>query len=338
MKRFVTATLAAVALAACFDDPTSSLRNGATSMRLSRNALFIAPGDSVNVTGHLYDEQGNQIPGTLQFASDDAAVAMAGADPSLTQPLDSRSGGYVKGVAAGQTLVRVSGGGVNDSIRVTVVPPVFTGAIAPATTTVGTVVTATMPAALTLDTANALVTVDGVEVEITAKSSTSVSFRPQAASGGVVAISGLVLLNSLNLPPLEASTTLDVTETGEPANDNPGGTANLTMPANVGDTLLVYGSADGTDIDDFYNITPASGDSVTIEVEWLNSGIDIDLLVTNAGVTACLFGCSAATGANPEREEARLVAGTTYRLWVNMYDTHGEPVPVVYVLRIIRRA
>ncbi len=343
MKRSVATILAVAGFAACFDDPTSALRGGASRVRLSLARVFVAPQESVTVSGTLLDDQGNPVPGTLSCASADANVATAGDLPGDTVPGLLESSGYVVGQLAGATYVRVTSSGVSDSIYVVVVPVAFTGTVAPAAANVGDTITLTAPASITFDTANASVTVNGADAIITAASTTQVRFVSPAATGGTVTVGGLVLLGSIDVPPLDATTTVNVTDAGEPANDAFGTAPAMALPTAVGSFTEVYGSVtDGSDVDDILAITTTTADSLEFVLDWPNGSIDIDMYVLDAAGTLAVcgddfIGCSAATGSDPESGSARLAASTTYKIYVNLFDAGGEPTPAVYRLRIYKR-
>lgn len=336
MKRLATTILAVVGLAGCFEDPTSSLRNGPSRLRLSVTELFVAPAESVVVDGFILDDQGNSTPGQLSFSSANPAVALAGDLPNDTLPGRIQSSGYVVGVAGGETYVRVTALGVTDSIRVVTVPVAFTGTVSPATPTVGTAIVLTAPALMSF-TATSGVQVGGVDAFITGQTATTLTFMSPVAAAGTVFVTGAVYLGSINLPDLGVP--IAVTDPGEPANDAPAGGPVIALPAAVGGVVEAFGSIDGNDVDDFFTITTVTGDSLQVEVEWLNSSIDIDAAVFNATATAFApGGNTGGTASDPEIMRVRLVAATTYRIYVNLYDDHGETTPVPYRIRITKRA
>ena len=537
--RLITAALATAVAAACFSDPTSSLRNGPASVVLSRSAAIVPIGDSTLVEARVVDQQGNVLPATgAAWTTDNAAVAEVAVAASQV-PADGGSRAYIKGIATlgGITDVRVTVRGLTASVRVTALPtryfgtgtfavtgtatadttplgaaftagdtititapagmtfdaaasvitlggtgtytlsrsatavkalvikgysgqatvtnvtwlgnattgdysieslnttdevtvargrfrggaavstgalgtntlltltaqtgttftdttgvefgtttglvlsrtattvtaisPVtttdnvkvtnvnigtvlvdslftpgqltvavsdFKGTIAPATTTVGVEIVATAPAGLSFDPAVG-VQVNGADVIFTAKTSSEVRFIAPTATGGTVTLSGLVLPGAMDLLTLDASTSITVTDPSEPGNDAPAGGAAITLPAATGDSVVVYGSTGGSDVDDFFTITTATGDSLEISVEWPNGDIDIDAFVLDAtgGGFCDLDGCSAATGADPEVRRVRLAAATSYEIYINLWDDHDEVTPVPYRITITKK-
>lgn len=338
MKRFVT-TLAAVALlTACFDDPTSSLRGGPSQIRLSRSVAFLNPGTSVVVEATLLDQQGNVLPGVVSFSTADTSVATA-ADVDTIEGLTETSG-EITGVAAGATYVRATGGGLTDSIFVVVVPTTFPGTFSAATTTIGNTISVTASGIFSFDTATAAVIIDGAPALLLSKSSTELTFAPTVTTDGLVHVEGLVVLGNIAIGGLDASTTLTVTDPSEPTNDGPPGPS-ITMPA-AGSSTVVYGAVDGDgvassatgDYDDFFTLTATTADSVEITLDWANSAIDIDLIPLTTAFACVPAGCPGATGDDPEVVRARLAAGTTYYILVELWDNHGEVTPAPYRLTV----
>src|SRR5262249_30278286 len=54
---WLSAAVLALGAAACFSDPTSSLRNGATRIQLSQYTVTVRAGDSATVRAYLLDDQ-----------------------------------------------------------------------------------------------------------------------------------------------------------------------------------------------------------------------------------------------------------------------------------------
>ncbi len=125
--RLLAAAFAAAGLAGCFDDPTSSLRNGPTDLLLSHTTVAVVFGDSIRVEARAVDSQGNVLPITgAAWTTDNASVAAV--NVAATQmPDEASSRAYVRATSAagGYTYVRVSGRGLTDSIRVVTVPDII---------------------------------------------------------------------------------------------------------------------------------------------------------------------------------------------------------------------
>jgi hypothetical protein len=124
MKHLSPIVLAVVLIGAvataCFDDPTSSLRNGPSRLDLSRSAIFINLGDSLSINAGVKDEQGNvfSAAGTV-WESANPAVATARVD-DIVIPNNAFSRAFILGTGAGTTYVRITSQGIRDSVLVTV--------------------------------------------------------------------------------------------------------------------------------------------------------------------------------------------------------------------------
>ena len=63
------------------------------------------------------------------------------------------------------------------------------------------------------------------------------------------------------------------------------------------------------------------------------------MYVLNAtdGGFCVLDGCSMASGANPESKNVQLAAATTYQVLVELWDTGGDPEPIIYRIRTTKQ-
>ncbi|MGH7606636.1 MAG: hypothetical protein ACREME_04785 [Gemmatimonadales bacterium] len=88
----------------------------------------------------------------------------------------------------------------------------------------------------------------------------------------------------------------------------------------------------GSDCDDFFTITNSTGAllSVTVQLDWMNAS-DLDILWCNEACDAFVGNFDGATGDNPEASTVDIPAGTTWRLWINLFDPDGTPSEVVRV-------
>jgi hypothetical protein len=125
--RLLVAALAATGLAGCFDDPTSSLREGPGALDVSRSSIVIANGDSVQVDAYVRDAQGNPLPATgATWTTDLASVAVV-ALAAVQPPGDGSTRAFIKAAnpVGAATYVRVTVRGLTDSIRVVSLPAVL---------------------------------------------------------------------------------------------------------------------------------------------------------------------------------------------------------------------
>lgn len=333
----VAAAAATIGSAGCFSDPTSSISDGPSLLRLSTTRAFITQGDTLVVTVQAVDARGAQFPAVADFTTSDASVATTSNLVADTLPRQLRSSGSIAGVGAGRAIVTVTAGGVTDSIIVVVVPTGFPGTVSPATANVGDTITITGTSVITFDPAATTVTIGGAPTFVTSLTASQIKLiaGPIVASGSVE-ISNLLLLGTIAIPSLTSGTTLTVTELGEPANDAPAGGPVIALPAAVGSSSYRYGSFTASDVDDFFTITTTTADSVEIRWDW-DTDADIDGYLLNAagGGFCVLDGCAAGTGANPEAVKVRLAAATTYKILAELF-AGGSTVPLTYRIRITK--
>jgi hypothetical protein len=324
----LAAALVAAGTTACFKDPTSGLMNGPVRIDLARSVVFVNAGDSVAIQAEVKDEAGNVFDASAAtWASGDETVAVARKD-TVYIPGGAFSRVFIRGVSGGQTYARITTNGLTDSLRVVVVPTVFNGTVGPATRTVGDTVTITATSALTFSTvagSETGVTVGGQDVWIISRTASAIKFiGGRATTADTVMLSNVLLLGSIRLASLPASSRITITEPSDPADDSPATPAAMTLYKDY------YGTVSGSDADDYISFTtPATSDSVAIEIEWL-SDADLDIGLLNADGSACATNPGACyakmgTGANPETASWRLLANTTYQFDVWVYDAGSAP-------------
>jgi hypothetical protein len=314
---------------ACFKDPTSSLRNGASRILLTRSSVFIPVGDSLSVQAELKDDQGNTFDmSDAAWTSSDAAVAVVAADVSRPVPFGIFSRAFIRTTGAGSAWVYIESHGIKDSVQVYGLPLTFNGTVTAATDTVtlngSSVLTFTASGADT-----SVVTIGGRETWVLSRSANQMKVIAIPGANATVTISNVVLNGVVTIASLDAPAPVTVgADPTEPANDDP------ATPVDVALYQDYVGTLSSTDVDDFIRFTAATGDSVRIAVQWLtDSDIDSYLLDGTGGGYCTLDGCAMASSSNPETTDARLTAGTTYQVDVNLYDIGTATEPVFYRLR-----
>jgi len=131
-KAWLAAGLLALVAAACFSDPTSDLRSGPVAIVTTFTTVSVAAGDSIDVRGVVKDAQGNPLPvGGAQWTSADPTVAVVNPDTIALAPGDIFTRAFIRGVnnQAGVTTVTVTAQGISATVRVTVLPKTFPGAV-----------------------------------------------------------------------------------------------------------------------------------------------------------------------------------------------------------------
>ncbi|TFG47569.1 MAG: hypothetical protein E4H38_07910, partial [Gemmatimonadales bacterium] len=156
-----TVLLAAVLVAmSCEGDPTGDLRNGADHLVATPSAIFLTSGDSANIVIEVVDKQGNRLQGKFELLSFDTPGITVVPDTTfnnvynnkgeLVPPSKWTRARYkvIANANTGDLTWQVSGGGVDSSFSVRIVPaviPVPTLSVL-ATASVSDTVQATVPA------------------------------------------------------------------------------------------------------------------------------------------------------------------------------------------------
>ncbi len=170
-------TVAAAITAACFSDPTSSLRDGPSYIELSRSAVTLNTGDSVSIQALVKDAQGNIYDAVgMEWSSDNPSVAVASVDSSKAIPFNEYSKVFLVAKAAGGGVAHITATfkGLTASVRVLNLPAVLTALATPAVT--GTARADTLPTATT-----PLVFSAGDTVTITTTSGSNLTFDAAAS-------------------------------------------------------------------------------------------------------------------------------------------------------------
>lgn len=120
VKAILGATLVLAAMAACSDDPLSADRDKAAYFLLNPTFANVKVAGETKVTAVVMNKNGVPIG---------AAVTAEPCDARITALADSTRSAYeeperfvVKGVSAGTSCLIVNGGGLKDTVGITVVP------------------------------------------------------------------------------------------------------------------------------------------------------------------------------------------------------------------------
>ncbi len=349
-KIWLAAGLLAIGTSACFDDPSSDLRGGATALNIDRTTLLLTPAASVGVLAYLQDAQGNPLPiESITWESVDPAIATVAADAENLTPGLTSARAFITGVAGGATYIRATAGGFSDSVLIGVFPAAFTGSVAPSTTTLGTAVVITAPAGLSFVPADVVVRVNGGLALVTAATASSVTIQSPAAAAGEVTLEGLVLTGSaFTLPELAATTALTVTDASEPGNNASATAAAVTGLSAVGDSAVIWGSMSTSgDAADYYTFTmPATG-TINVRLSFVGDGsgddndnpdFDVVVCTTLSGTGTCTYtqdlvaGNGASSVSNPEVGATSSIASGAV-VYVRTY-AYVSANPTPYRLRL----
>jgi hypothetical protein len=122
----LVAAVVAAGTVACFKDPTSGLRKGATRIELTQSAITLVTGDSLAIQAEVKDAQGNTYDaGTVEWTSGNPAIATVVKDDHTYIPYGAFSKAFVLATAdtnGGSAYVFAAYGGIKDSLRVLVLP------------------------------------------------------------------------------------------------------------------------------------------------------------------------------------------------------------------------
>ena len=128
----LTAAVLAAGTVACFKDPTSSLRNGASRIIMTRSTVFLnVGGDSLQVQAEVKDDQGNTYDvSDATWTTSNEAIAVV--NPTTTQyiPYNALSRAFIHTASAGMAWVYFESHGLKDSVQVYGLPTAFDGAVA----------------------------------------------------------------------------------------------------------------------------------------------------------------------------------------------------------------
>src|SRR5574341_651904 len=132
MKRLNSRTVLAVvflaAAAGCEGDPTADLRGGPAILSLNPNLMFIDKGGSRGFEVTVRDEQLNPVATSVTATSTNPAVFTIAPDTTVPSAEGARHSFIVDALTTGQAKIAVSGGGLNDTATVSVLPVAFPGA------------------------------------------------------------------------------------------------------------------------------------------------------------------------------------------------------------------
>lgn len=247
--------------------------------------------------------------------------------------------GSVQAKSPGTATITVRGhgpleGGITGTGVVFVIPGVFGGTLSPASAAAGDIVTVTRAVGGPAFDSDTRVFVRGqrafIHGAITADALNLV--MPQTATTGIVAFlidqispDQIALADSSKL----SSSSASLDGPNEPANNDP---ATAPVIAANGDYYIGNhgvctnggATAPGDDCDGFFSITNslARPDTITVRLDWFNAS-DQDILWCNAACSAFVGNFNGATGANPENSTVIIPAGTTWNLWINLFDPVG---------------
>ena len=360
------AAVLALTVGSCKNDPLSDLDGTPAAVVTNFSYLQMAIGATAQVTASIVDGRATPLEVPITFTPCTADVTTA-IDTSYHPVPVTSARAIVTAVTANPSCVRVSGGGLEDSVTVAILPQAFGGTVSSATPQGGDTLTISSTAVLKFDTATVAVTFGGgVAGTVVSKTADQVRVLVPFSSPGPLTIAGINVTYVTGLI-VALPTTTTVTQTGnrwaalgtnswQTAPDvswlipsAAGQTRHAILPLPAGNSaicpevVMAFGSTGPCAI---LKITVGAATNMRFRVDWQGTALapDVDLLVCsdttlanfdgNTGAPCGVAGFGAATGAKPQITGATVVvAAGTY--WVVIENFDGTP-SANHFLSIIR--
>jgi hypothetical protein len=324
---FGVLTVVAFSLGSCKSDPLSDLDGTPAQVVTNFSYLQMPIGGEAVVNASVLDARSTPLAVPVTFTPCTADVSVE-ADTSY-HPIPATSAqAIVTALTPNASCVVASGGGVEDTIDVAVLPAAFNGTASTATPTVGQEFKLFASSLLGFDPATANVDfgggVMGQVVRAVLDTLTVIVAQPDDTTAAPLNVVGVAVKYVPGLVvELPTATNFQIKSIG----DRESGDIVITIPADgAADTVFYDGfvsGANGTTVIDYlYQFTLASADTLTFTLSW-DGGADLDMvnLTSSFGL---IGGLGAATGANPETYTVVFPAGTFYLL-VESFDDHDDP-------------
>lgn len=319
----------AFSVGGCKSDPLSDLDGNPAAVVTNFSYLQLPIGGTARVNASVLDARSVALAVPITFTpctSDVTVTADTGYHP--IPPTSAQV--IVTAVSANASCVVVAGGGIVDTVAVSILPVAFTGGSSTTTPTVGQPFSLFGNNLLGFDPASANIDFGGgIHGDIIRRVGDTLTVRvpqPDAAQPATVTVEGVSVKY---VPGLVASLSAGPFTVTNPFAHASGGPAAFTVPAD-GDSVEFYDgfTTDGTD--NFYPFSIASTDTITFTLSWAG-GADLDMASCSGVFTGCIGGFAAATGANPETFTVIYPAGN-YNLLIEQFDTHGDPAHLFKVV------
>lgn len=307
-----------VTVSSCIKDPLSDLDGNPAAIVVDFTHLQMSVGGTANVTASIIDARFTPLAVPITFTP-------CGADVSVTvdssyHPVPATSArATVTAVSPNPSCVVVSGGGIQDTITVAILPLAFTGTASTATPQVGQLFTLRGTSLLGFNPASANVDFGGGALGLVVRAVADTLIvrvaQPDATPTAPLTVQGVAVKYVPGLTvDLPTATNFTVSN---PYGHASGGPAAFVVPADGDSTEFYDGfTTDGTD--NFYPFTIASTDTITFTLSW-DTDADLDMASCSGVFSGCIGGFGAATGANPETFTVIYPAGN-YNLLIEQFD------------------
>jgi hypothetical protein len=317
--------LLAAGAGACGGDPTGSLQEAGKKIAADPSVVFVNQGANIFVVAQLLDDQGNQLPVSFESTDVGSQITVVKDTTFLETTngtkLNTRERFVVTGLAPGATSFAISGGGLKDTVPVSVIPTSLAATFSNAAPGVNEAITITAPAGYSFGADATVESVQGAGfVQSISPDGTSISAIIPPGSTGPLTLSGV---SAAFLPGVSLTVpTIDAVAAGTTPMAGTGSTATapeVPVPA-VGATTNFFdsGTWSGADITadgglgaQYYKFTITEAGDYDFVTGW-GGGSDLDPVVCS-DPTCSDGGAFAGTGIDhPEVGTLTLDPGTYY--------------------------
>lgn len=341
-------------LAGCKEDPLSGLDGTPATLVLNFSYLQLPVGGSASVTASVVDGRFTPLLVPITFTACSADVTV-GVDTSY-HPIPATSArARVTAVSANPSCVRVSGGGLEDTVGVAVLPVSFGGALSSTTPKGGDTLTINSTSVLKFNAATTTVTFGGGKSPVVLSQTADViKVLVPFSSPGALAISNINVTYVAGLS-VTLNTAQTVTQTGSrwtPADTGYATAPQIALPTTTGgktyfvtDILGSYNNdancgegtgAGGIGICAIFKYVATGTDSLSFSVDWEGAALAPDMDIYScgsAGVSACFEDSgSGATASKPQVFRLKPTAGTHYYV----VEVYGGTPPTNVVTTITK--
>jgi hypothetical protein len=320
---FGVLAVVAFSVGGCKTDPFADLDGTPSTVVVNFSYLQLPIGGQAAVNASVLDGRATPLELPITFTPCTADVAVATDTGYHPVPATSAQA-IVTAVAPAPTCVRVSGGGIEDTVQINVLPQAFNGTASTATPTVGQPFSLYGSSLLGFNVSSADIDFGGgITGEILRRVGDTLTVRvPQPdVTGGHLGVSGVAVKYVPGLV-VDLPTAGNFTVSSQYAHVS-GGAAAFVVPAD-GDSTFLYDGFKTDDVDFWYPFTLTSPDTLVFTVSWAGAA-DLDAAICNGVFSGCTGGFGGATVANPETWTVVFAAAGNYNVMVEQFDTHGEP-------------
>jgi hypothetical protein len=289
------------------------------------SVVFVNQGANIFVVAQLLDEQGNQLPISFD-ATDVGSEISVVKDTTFLETtngtkLNTRERFVVTGVAPGASSFTVSGGGLEDTVPVNVVPTSVLATFSNASPAVNEPITITLPAGYTFGADATVESAQGTGfVQSLSADGTSITAIIPPGSTGPLTLGGVSATFLPGLPLTLPS--IDVVSAGVTAmagTNAPASAPEVAVPAVDGTTnFFDTGTFPGADLTDdggigaqYYKFVVTEAGKYSFSTAW-TGGADIDAVVCSDATCSDGGTFVGASSDNPEVGDADFVPGTYY--------------------------